>query len=99
MWAKISTGQDGRRLVNLDMFEYVDLCITGNVGRIFAFNESEEVLLGEYRDYAAKRVFEQISMFIGQKDPFFMPDEDYANEKYKDDDCQNATLEKGCETK
>lgn len=74
-----------REIVNLDMCFKVILNTTGNVGRIFAYKENgEEHLLGEYRDYAAAKIFEQIALSMNQKHTYIMPDEQAANEIYKE---------------
>lgn len=78
-----------RELVNLDRCFNVKLDITGNVGRIFAYKENgEERLLGEYRDYAAAKVFEQIGLLMDQKHTYMMPDEQEANEKHRDKEAE-----------
>ena len=74
-----------REIVNLDKCFEVRLDILGNVGRIWACKENgDDCFLGEYRDYAAIKVFEQIGLLIGQDHTYMMPDEQNANETYKE---------------
>ena len=74
-----------REIVNLDKCFKIKLEITGNVGRIFAYKENgEDHLLGEYRDYAAVKVFGEIGLLMDQKHIYLMPDEQEANEIYKE---------------
>lgn len=83
MWVRC---QNEYRVVNLDLCTEVKITRVGSVGRIFAWcaNDGEDYLLGEYRDYAAKHIFDDITFFINQKYTYIMPDEQEANEKYKE---------------
>ena len=74
-----------REIVNLDKCFEVKLDILGNVGRIWACKENgDEYLLGEYRDYAAVKVFGEIELLMDQESIYLMPDEQAANERYKE---------------
>lgn len=84
MWIK---SQNKERLINLNRCAGVKIDFLGNVGRIWACQEVGEglaYLLGEYRDYAAKKIFDEIALLLEQTHTYSMPDEHEANEKYKE---------------
>ena len=76
-------------VINLNRIDNLTLKTTGNVGRIYAekflnngtFNS---YLLGEYRDYAASKIFDELASLTCQESVYIMPDEYEANEKYKE---------------
>ena len=87
MWVRTAFDSDmqTQKLINLNKIDVVVIEVMGNVGRILAcFPDETTITLGEYRDYAAKKVFEELSLFVGQDKTYFMPEEDAANEKYKE---------------
>lgn len=83
MWiVKQDTGND-MAAFNTDLCNEIWVDILGNVGRIYMSNGDQKVLLGEYRDYAAKMIFKNLCMSLSSNTTTYMPDEQEANENFK----------------
>jgi len=99
MWVQTQRGD----LVNLDHALSINIETTGNNNGVAQILSNGTIsngtyewkhLLGEYRFYAAKEIIKQIGLCTCQNNLFVMPNEQEANEKYKNE-VDNRGYQKG----